>query len=48
MKERECYSNPTFKERSELLKLNLSQGEQFTPYMTRLKETWEECDMHNI
>ena len=25
-----------------------SQGEQFTSYMTRLKETSEECDLHNI
>ena len=24
------------------------QGEQFTSYMTRLKETLEECDLHNI
>ena len=30
-------SNPLFKQRSELLKLKPSQGEQFTSYMTRLK-----------
>ena len=41
-------SNPLFKRRSELLKLKPSQGEQFTSYMTRLKETSEECDLHNI
>ena len=41
-------SNPLFKRRSELLKLKPSQGEQFTSYMTRLEETSEECDLHNI
>ena len=41
-------SNPLLKRRSELLKLKPSQGEQFTSYMTRLKETSEECDLHNI
>ena len=41
-------SNPLFKRRSELLKLKPSQGEQFTLYMTRLKETSEEWDLHNI
>ena len=41
-------SNPLFKQRSELLKLKPSQGEQFTSYMTRLKETSEECNLHNI
>ena len=41
-------SNPLFKRRSELLKLKPTQGEQFTSYMTRLKETSEECDLHNI
>ena len=41
-------SNPLFKQQSELLKLKPSQGEQFTSYMTRLKETSEECDLHNI
>ena len=25
-----------------------TQGEQFTSYMNRLKETSEECDLHNI
>ena len=35
-------SNPLFKRRSELLKLKPTQGEQFTSYMTRLKETLEE------
>ena len=41
-------SNPLFKRRSELLKLKPRQGEQFTSYMTRLKETSEECDLHGI
>ena len=41
-------SNPLFKRRSELLKLKPTKGEQFTSYMTRLKETSEECDLHNI
>ena len=41
-------SNPLFKQRSELLMLKPSQGEPFTSYMTRLKETSEECDLHNI
>ena len=35
-------SNPLFKRRSELLKLKPTQGEQFTSYMNRLKETSEE------
>ena len=41
-------SNPLFKRRSELLKLKPTQGEQFTSYMNRLKETSEECDLQNI
>ena len=41
-------SNPLFKQRSELLKLKPTRGEQFTSYMNRLKETSEECDLHNI
>ena len=41
-------SNPLFKRRSQLLKLKPSQGEQITSYMTRLKETLGECDLHNI
>ena len=41
-------SNPLFKQRSKLLKLKPSQGEQLTTYMTRLKETSEEGDLHNI
>ena len=41
-------SNPLFKRRSKLLKLKPTQGEQFTSYTTRLKETSEECDLHNI
>ena len=31
-----------------MLKLKPTQREQFTSYMTRLKETSEECDLHNI
>ena len=33
---------------NELLKLKPTQGEQFTSYMSRLKETSEECDLQNI
>ena len=40
--------NPLFKQRSELLKLKPTHGEQFTSYMSRLKETSEECDLQNI
>ena len=41
-------SNSIFKRRSELLKLKPNQGAQFTSYMTRLKETSKECNLHNI
>ena len=40
-------NNLIFKHRSELIKPN-KPGEQFTSYMTRLKETTEECNLQNI
>ena len=41
-------SNPVFRQRCELIHLKSNKGKTFSPYISRLIEMSEECDLHKL